>query len=420
MKLFNRRQLTFECSRIRQMPLSMLVRKATAKMFGLALGILLLPLTALMHLAGFRHVSIFTDRIGHLAMEPDCLLKEQELGLIPRRKWVLLAPEHRVANVHLLSYLEPYFFIIRNRTACFVVQSMTRWGLAYFDVAHYMRAIGQTQASYRIYREWGERPPIQHLSKEDIAWGFEQLAALGVPKNTWFVCLHVREGGFSPVDEELHRHRNADLRNTFLAVEDIVQRGGWVIRLGDPTMKSMPQMPQTIDYAHHSLKSARLDVFLCTCSRFILGNTSGIALIGTIFGVPSALTNMVPITAMGFGLHDISIPKLFWSSALKRHLSLQELIGQGLGSAQFYSQFVEADIQAEENSAQDILDLSIEMFDYLEGLNSFHTLGEILQSQFTGTFRDGDYAFMTHSKVGARFLLKHHETLGFKITKKTF
>lgn len=79
----NHIRLKFELRRIRNMPILTLLGKAASKLLGHILGLLLLPVTALLHLADFRHVTIFTDRIGHLALEPDCLLKEQMLGHIP-------------------------------------------------------------------------------------------------------------------------------------------------------------------------------------------------------------------------------------------------------------------------------------------------------------------------------------------------
>lgn len=393
------------------MPLLTLAMKAIAKLIGIAVWILLLPLTAIFHAVGYRRVDIFLDRIGHLAIEPDCLLKEQALGLIPKRKWVLLAPSYRVANDHMLTYWEPYFFVIRNRFFCFIVQSTARWGLCFYSTSHYMRAIGFTQAAYRIYHDWDNRPPIIKLSEDDITWGNMQLEAMGLPKDAWFVCLHVREGGFSPIDEALHKHRNATLENTFLAVDNIVRRGGWVIRLGDPSMTQMPSMPNTIDYAHHQLRSPRLDIFLCAQSRFILGNTSGIALVGTVFGVPSALANMIPITAMGYGPSDICIPKLIWSCSDKYYVGLDKLRSIGLGSAQYYSQYVELNFKVEENTPQDILELTIEMFDSLTENYESNTKRTSLQRKFTEKFCDGDYAFGTSSKVGARFLAKHQSSL---------
>lgn len=65
--------------------------------------------------------------------------------------------------------------------------------------------------------------------------------------------------------------------------------------MGDTTMEPLPFLPQVIDYAHHPLRSPRLDIILCARARCILGNTSGIFLVGSIFGVPSA-ANMVPMS----------------------------------------------------------------------------------------------------------------------------
>ncbi|GAA5163823.1 TIGR04372 family glycosyltransferase [Viridibacterium curvum] len=405
-----RRRLEFEYTRLRAYPLRVLAQKLGLKMLGSVIGLLLLPLTVILHVAGFRRVDFFLDRIGHLAIEPDCLLRDQALGLVPARKWVMLAPSHRVANSHLLRYWEPHFLVIRSRLLCFVIQSATRWKLGMHDASSYMRAIGRTQSAYRVYRDWGRRPPVLQLSAEDIEWGAQQLELMGVPRDAWFVCLHVREAGFSPVDEELHRHRNADIHNTCLAVEEIVRRGGWVIRLGDPSMTPMPAMPQTIDYAHHPLRSPRLDIYLCARSRFILGNTSGIAIVGTIFGVPSALANMIPITAMGYERQDISIPKLIWSSTEQAYVSMRSLIDQGLGSAQYYSQYLAEGVVPEENSAEDILDLTLEMFDSLDSeVRDPEALR--LQAAFSDSLRDGDYAYKAASSTGARFLRKHQDKL---------
>src|SRR2546428_240810 len=51
------------------------------------LWVVLLPITVLTHLAGYRRVSIFVERIGHLASEFDGFLKERALGWLPTRRW---------------------------------------------------------------------------------------------------------------------------------------------------------------------------------------------------------------------------------------------------------------------------------------------------------------------------------------------
>lgn len=401
----NLKHLAFEWRRIGKMPRATIFCKAIARLISLILGLLLLPLTLLLHLAGYRHVTIFTDRIGHLAIEPDCLLKEQALGHIRPRKWIMLASPGRIANEHLLTYWQPYFHILRSPLACFMVASMSRFGLMRQDVGHYTRAIGKAQASYHIYAEWADRPPILKLSPEVEIWGKEQLKALGLPENAWFVCVHAREGGFSPIDEELHTHRNSRIENTFAAMAEIVRRGGWVIRIGDTSMTPLPSMPNVVDYAHHPLKSPRLDIFLCARARFILASTSGIALVGSVFGVPCALANMVPLSALGVGIHDISIPKLYWLENEKRYLRFNEVFTSPLSCAQYSRAFANAGIRLEENSMEDIQELALEMFDHLE--NHPNANGHELQKSFLALLQDHHYAYGAASTVSARFLLRH-------------
>jgi FkbM family methyltransferase len=393
---------------MRQMTPATLARKAAFKLLGLMLGLMLLPITGLLHLAGYRHVTVFTDRIGHLALEPDCLLREQALGHIPRRKWIMLAPPGRVANEHLLSYWQSHFHLVRSKAACFFITSMSSWGLMRYGIDHYVRAIGKAQAVYRIYADWSSRPPLLRLNTEDDEWGNEMLEQLGVPKNAWFVCVHAREADFSPIDEELHSHRNSHIENIIPAAQEIVKRGGWAIRIGDPSMLPLPPLAQVIDYAHHPLKSPRLDIILCAKARFILGNTSGISLVGTIFGVPCVLANMIPVSAMGVSPQDISIPKLHWSKSEDRYLSFSEIFASPLSRTQYGRNFTDAGIRLEENTPEDIKELATEMLDRVAGNAVDDGEGTTRQQAFLGLLRPDHYSYGTASTIGSRFLKRHN------------
>lgn len=359
-------RLSYEWRRLSRNSLPALAWKISKKLASIVLGILLLPFSIILHLAGFRCVTVFTDRIGHLAIEPDCLIKEQTMGLIPKRKWFILAPPGRVANEHLLRYWEPFFLIFRGKIICFILASMSQWVIMRHNIYHYMLATNSTQASYRTYAQWGNRPPLLSLTGKDEEWGTQALCQMGLPDGAWFVCVHAREAGFSPIDEEHHAHRNSSIEATIPAMQEITQRGGWVIRIGDPSMKPLPTLPQTIDYAHHPMKCDRLDVILCAKARFILGNTSGIALVGSAFGVPCALANMIPFSALGLGPRDISIPKLLWSEPLSRYLTCQEILDSPISGFMYANLYRESKIRVVENSAEDIQQLVLEMIGHLE------------------------------------------------------
>lgn len=407
----NLRRLAFEWRRIRRMSLATVAWKAVLKLLGLALGLLLLPVAALLHLGGYRHVRIFTDRIGHLALEPDCLIKEQALGLAPHRKWIMLAPPGRVSNEHLLAYWQPHFLVVRNRWAGFLVASLSRWGLMRHDMTPYILAVGRAQAAYRIHREWGKRPPFLALTRDDVEWGREMLARMGIPGDAWFACVHAREAGFSPIDEELQQHRNSSIENAIPAMQEIVRRGGWVIRIGDPTMKPLPPVPGVIDYAHSPYKSARMDIVLCAQARFILGNTSGIGLVGTVFGVPCAVANLIPLSTLWFGECDISIPKLFWSRELERYLRIDEILDSPAANFHYASLYAESKIDPVENSAEDILMLAAEMLDRLDGHYMPAEGDAEIADRVRRLFTPRHIAYGSAAGMAASFLRHHPELL---------
>ena len=146
---------------------------------------------------------------------------------------------------------------------------------------------------FAIETEWSARPPLFALRPDHALQGEACLRAMGVPEDAWFVCVHVRERGYSPSDQGHHAYRDADIGNYRSAMEEIVRRGGWCVRMGDASMTPLPPMPGLVDYATSSFKSDLMDVILCAQCRF--GTSSGLFLVSSAFGVPSALSNMAPL-----------------------------------------------------------------------------------------------------------------------------
>ena len=60
---------------------------------------------------------------------------------------------------------------------------------------------------------------------------------LGLPPDAWYVCFHVREGGYSGDFDNI---RNCDIDNYVEAMQYITSKGGWVVRMGDASMKILP------------------------------------------------------------------------------------------------------------------------------------------------------------------------------------
>jgi len=372
--------------------------------------VVLLPATLILHLAGWRRVLVFTDRIGHLAAEVDCFLKAKALGELPARRWFILAPPHRVSNRTLLEYWKPHIRVVTSPWLCTVLGAMSRWpGLMSLDASHYVLRLNATAEYFRICAEWGDRPPLLRLSEADRKRGRDALASMGVPHGAWFVCVQAREGGFSPVDEALHSHRNSDVGRLLPAMAFIVSQGGWCVRMGDPTTTPLPPLANVIDYAHHSAKSDWMDVFLCASCRFFLGNSSGLAIVSNVFGVPCALANMVPLSNLSYAPRDISIPKLLRAKDGGRYISFEEAFRSPLANYRLARLYEEAGVEVEENSGQEMLGLASEMLERVNGTRVYSDADEELQRRFHSLLRPGHYGYGSASRIGADFLATHRD-----------
>ena len=79
--------------------------------------------------------------------------------------------------------------------------------------------------------------------------------------------------------------RNADVVTYLPAIREVIARGGYIIRLGDSSMRPLPKEKGIVDYALSNAKSEFMDLFLCSTCKFFIGTNSGLGLVPPIFGV---------------------------------------------------------------------------------------------------------------------------------------
>ena len=404
-------RLRYAWARAREEGLAWTIRELLVRGARIPVWLLLLPLTVIAHLAGFRRLPVIVGRIGHFAAEVDCFLKLRALGRLPARRWFILAPEGRVANPVLADLWRKHVPTVSNPLACAIIDAATRWGPARHDITDYVMAITGAASYYRVNADWVGRPPLLSLSGADRARGQEALRALGLPDGAWYVCLHARGPGYSPADERMHLHRNSDPSRLLPAIDRIIARGGWCIRMGDPSMPPLPSRAGLVDYAHHPLRSPFIDVFLCASCRFFLGNSSGLFVVSTIFGRPCALANVTPLATLGFARGDLSIPKLLWSRSESRMLRFDEVLASPLANARVSVQYREAGIDLIENSAEEIAELVEEMVEQSEASARYDEGARALQGRFAGLLRPWHYCYGSEARVAASFLRRHRELL---------
>ena len=345
-------------------------------------------------------------------IEVDCYLKEERLGLHSSYKAVLVAPASRIANLSLAGYWKRHIRVITSTWLCAALKPLTIQKILHYDIHRYGSVIGQTAEFPLIQKRWGDRSPVLSLQPADVIRGEERLRELGIPDSAWFVCVHSREGGYSPHDEQTHSYRNSEIDSYVPAMSAIIARGGWCIRMGDPSMKKLAPMQKVIDYAHHPLRADWMDLFLCARCRFFLGNSSGIYLVAAAFGVPVALANLLPVSAaLPYGKRDLGIPKSLWSLAEQRLLTYPEILSSPVGNMRFSREYEQAGIRVIDNTGEDILELALEQMEITGDGARYTAADQELQVRFKALMKPGHYTYESDSRIGRNFLRKHNALL---------
>ncbi len=352
--------------------------------------------------------------IGHIA-HLDIYLKHKILnGRADHRTYFSLPAGMELPNNNLMSYWSDHISHVDkdtlknlSPTEIGILQDEF-WSIPFEDGKSRMFSHAGSLVQHRWEAE--DRAPLLNIKAADRLRGEETLRQLGVPVGSWFVCLHVREPGFHLKWHKSHPGtRNADILTYLPAAREVVARGGYVIRLGDGSMRPLPNEQGIIDYALSKAKSEFMDVFLCGACRFFIGTNSGLGLVPPIFGVPCAMTNWSPIGLPQWYPKDIYIPKLMYSERLGRNLTFEEMLFSEAGWSQFEKYLIKSGLQTIDNTSEELTELVLEMLDRINGEGVMTENDLKLRNTFN------DLVLRADSYIGAQlgmgFLRRHQELL---------
>lgn len=354
----------------------------------------------------------------------DAYVKAGILGMRPpTRAVILLEPWLRryAVNPCMLDYWRKFIDIVETEDQLNALRPL-RNKLA-FNVTGPMQCGDKLipwghSAAVFIQREWEQqmRKPLLQLTNEHQKRGTAALEKLGMPRNGWFATLHVREGKFGT-----HRHsepfRDADIKTYFSAIELITNRGGWVIRMGDPSMTPLPKMHCVIDYANDPIKTDWMDVFLCASARFMIGTSSGPSTISRAFGVPIAMTNYLQASTIYLGAHDLFLPRLLRRRADGSLVSFEQQM-----SLPFSACFSDGmyrnlcGLEVVPNSAEEIRGLIEETIARLDGTINYSPEDRVLHQRFMNLTADketlpGLPGVSLQCRLGRTFLKRYKDLL---------
>ena len=306
-------------------------------------------------------------KIGHLG-QIEFYFRALELGLLGNHRAVVLVKDAtEVANACLLDYWKTrleVFIDSREFARRSLESKILEIDIHLFESINGKAGLYYKDTSAIAWDLWeaSGRGPVFTIGEEHRKVGWDLLKRAGVPDGSWFVTFHVREPGFA--GDPFPSPRNASVENYLPAMQEVVARGGWAIRIGNGGMKPLPAVPGVIDYAHSDFKSDVMDIFLMAQCRFFVGTPSGPAQVPHLFGVPTVYTNWIPMAHYPFHGNGLLIHKTHRDRNTGRKLPYSRFPALPTDYAKMNSR---NNIAVEENTAEEVRDVVVEMLDRLDG-----------------------------------------------------
>ena len=347
----------------------------------------------------------------------DTHVKARLLGLHPNNRiFLFLRPTDIVLNPVMLKYWRKYITIIEDEFTIRTLMPFKKYLQEDFGYTAIIKGspVYIEHAKYIVQKEWEKqgRKSLFELTSEDKDFGWEQLSKIGIPKNSWFVSLHVRDAGFKLgshlAKDEFDAYRNADIDNYKLAIQTIINSGGIVIRVGDPNMKNISPIEGMFDYAHSDVRSNRMDIFLFSQCRFFIGVSSGPILNPILFGVPAIMTNFMPISGRPHASNCLFIPKHLWLKKENRYANYPEILSSDLGRIYTPHGYEEKNVDVIENSPEEINEVVIEMLDRLEGRFTYSKEDDERQEKLRELYRKYS-GYGDLGRIGNKFIKKYSD-----------
>lgn len=309
-----------------------------------------------------RFGRLFVSRLGHLTGNTECYLCEKDAGLNKPegRTLDIWTPYGKPANEQLLKMYSRVLPI--SRLGLFVDEVGSKFGKSW-DKHRFTDA----QWGRDIHNLMEKSPPHLTFTRAEERRGQAGLRALGIPDGAKWVCVIARDGLFLKVaepaqDYSYHDFRNSDINNYRLAALALMERGYYVIRMGQyPDGPMKLTAPLFIDYAVSGRRSDFMDVYLGAKCEFTISNGTGFDGIPMIFRRPICFVNEAPFEYLSTWMKDsLAIWKHHYKDG--KRMTVAEIIASGAGLFDRSAQYAEAGITLRENTPEEIRAVAQQMF----------------------------------------------------------
>ena len=283
-------------------------------------------------------------RFGHLALEPEIFLGEQELrvklGATKRFPvqvhWWSFGPQRLQANKFLVSKWReavcalPSWWIDALHTVGRVVPFL-QLEEPKMSIRGNLNALDQTKAHLQITEAEKRRAN-------------SELRGLGVDPDKPYVCLVVRDGGhyasLGEKESDGYSFLNFEIASFEQAALWLVEHGYQVVRMGAGTETPLSTShPQLIDYANSQHRSEFLDIYIAATCSFAVSTQTGPDAVCLAFRRPVCYIDVSRFSQFFFGT------KLAWWNPAElwqtgSRLSLRDVLTGPVGNIKDPNDFI--------------------------------------------------------------------------------
>ena len=352
---------------------------------------MLLLMRILRPLVLIRIGNLVSQRIGHLAGNTDLYLCEQLAGInVPKCRYRdIFFMGSPISNSQLAKMWRRRLIVWPS---CILSNLLRLNNLVPGGKVH---QVGQNTQWDRDVNNLLDKFPMQlAFTQAEEEKGESTLRSMGIPENGKYVCLIVRDSAYlsqlePTIDWSYHSYRDSSINDCTLAVQDLVSRGYFVLRMG--VIVSEPinfKSTKVIDYANSTYRSEFMDIYLGAKCTFCISTGTGFDSIASIFRRPIVFINLLPFGQIStFCKNYITITKRYYSDALKRDLSISEIYSNDVGFLTQTDQYDLNGIKLIDNTPAEIRDAVVEMAERLDGSWRSQKDDEDLQNKFWEMYR---------------------------------
>lgn len=342
-------------------------------------------------------VRLNSSRIGHLALSTEVMLSEFEMNPNKRKGKVLLFYLRlSAANTQLLKMCKRSLCVLPSPRLCHSIDTWLRRMLGKKYENDFVKSFESNNAMNDVNGVFRKTKPHLSWTQEELEYGKNMLAKLGLQPNSKFICLLVRDHAYMTKEfpDGNHNHhtiRNANIQTYQKAALYLAEKGYTVLRMGKHVEQPFKaQHPRIIDYANHPLRSDFMDIYLSAHCYFFISTGSGLDSVACMFRRPKLITNITlpENLSIWYPLYFF-ICKKIWDKKNNCYLSFNKIMELGMADstgAVSSTAIEQHELELIENTDDEILHAVCDMEAQLNGTLQESEEDIIAQDKFKSIF----------------------------------